>query len=153
MSGWPDSNWRHLRPERSALPTALHPDSFAKVVQVSGITKQNTKFLFFIPERRLPLQKLFFIFIFTFINKNLVVWYKRCTFALAKVKMTIWRVWCHSSVGRAKDWKSLCPRFDSWWHHTKMKAEFFFRIQFFCFYTILYCLLLPTIFLIYEKFT
>ena len=25
--------------------------------------------------------------------------------------------WCHSSVGRAKDWKSLCPRFDSWWHH------------------------------------
>ena len=24
---------------------------------------------------------------------------------------------CHSSVGRAKDWKSLCPRFDSWWHH------------------------------------
>ena len=26
--------------------------------------------------------------------------------------------WCHSSVGRAKDWKSLCPRFDSWWHHT-----------------------------------
>ena len=32
-------------------------------------------------------------------------------FALAK------RNWCHSSVGRAKDWKSLCPRFDSWWHH------------------------------------
>ena len=27
------------------------------------------------------------------------------------------RSWCHSSVGRAKDWKSLCPRFDSWWHH------------------------------------
>ena len=26
---------------------------------------------------------------------------------------------CHSSVGRAKDWKSLCPRFDSWWHHKK----------------------------------
>ena len=25
--------------------------------------------------------------------------------------------WCHSSDGRAKDWKSLCPRFDSWWHH------------------------------------
>ena len=24
---------------------------------------------------------------------------------------------CHSSVGRAKDWKSLCPRFDSWWYH------------------------------------
>ena len=33
------------------------------------------------------------------------------TFALAKEKR------CHSSVGRAKDWKSLCPRFDSWWHH------------------------------------
>ena len=27
--------------------------------------------------------------------------------------------WCHSSVGRAKDWKSLCPRFDSWWHHRR----------------------------------
>ena len=25
LSGWPDSNWRLLRPERSALPTALHP--------------------------------------------------------------------------------------------------------------------------------
>ena len=34
------------------------------------------------------------------------------TFAPANKK---W--WCHSSVGRAKDWKSLCPRFDSWWHH------------------------------------
>ena len=28
---------------------------------------------------------------------------------------------CHSSVGRAKDWKSLCPRFDSWWHHVRRK--------------------------------
>ena len=28
--------------------------------------------------------------------------------------------WCHSSVGRAKDWKSLCPRFDSWWYHLKI---------------------------------
>ena len=26
MSGWQDSNLRPLRPERSALPTALHPD-------------------------------------------------------------------------------------------------------------------------------
>ena len=24
---------------------------------------------------------------------------------------------CHSSVGRAKDWKSLCPWFDSRWYH------------------------------------
>ena len=30
---------------------------------------------------------------------------------------------CHSSVGRAKDWKSLCPRFDSWWHHSKEKQN------------------------------
>ena len=30
---------------------------------------------------------------------------------------------CHSSVGRAKDWKSLCPRFDSWWHHSQRKAK------------------------------
>ena len=27
--------------------------------------------------------------------------------------------WCHSSVGRAKDWKSLCRRFDSSWYHFK----------------------------------
>ena len=38
------------------------------------------------------------------------------TFAVAKL-------WCHSSVGRAKDWKSLCPRFDSWWHHSKEKQN------------------------------
>ena len=25
--------------------------------------------------------------------------------------------WCHSSVGRAKDWKSLCRWFDSRWYH------------------------------------
>ncbi len=30
---------------------------------------------------------------------------------------------CHSSVGRAKDWKSLCPRFDSWWHHFLRKQN------------------------------
>ena len=35
------------------------------------------------------------------------------------IETTIYKTtwWCHSSVGRAKDWKSLCPRFDSWWHH------------------------------------
>ena len=30
---------------------------------------------------------------------------------------------CHSSVGRAKDWKSLCPRFDSWWHHEESQQK------------------------------
>ena len=25
-SGWPDSNWRHLGPKPSTLPTELHPD-------------------------------------------------------------------------------------------------------------------------------
>ena len=25
--------------------------------------------------------------------------------------------WCLSSVGRASDWKSVCPRFDSWRYH------------------------------------
>ena len=30
---------------------------------------------------------------------------------------------CHSSVGRAKDWKSLCPRFDSWWYHLEEKQK------------------------------
>ena len=38
-------------------------------------------------------------------------------FALAKQR------WCHSSVGRAKDWKSLCPRFDSWWHHEESQQK------------------------------
>ena len=32
--------------------------SFAKVLQVSGITKQNTEFLFFIPERSTPYLKV-----------------------------------------------------------------------------------------------
>ena len=41
---------------------------------------------------------------------------------------------CHSSVGRAKDWKSLCPRFDSWWHHakesiTKVMLSFFIAVR------------------------
>ena len=27
--------------------------------------------------------------------------------------------WCLSSVGRAKDWKSLCRWFDSSWYHTQ----------------------------------
>ena len=44
------------------------------------------------------------------------------TFASAKPR------WCHSSVGRAKDWKSLCPRFDSWWHHTKKETQ---KVSFF----------------------
>ena len=46
---------------------------------------------------------------------------------------------CHSSVGRAKDWKSLCPRFDSWWHHFKekktVKSWFPNGIRIFCFLT------------------
>ena len=30
----------------------------AKIVQASGMTKQNTQFLFFIPERRLSYEKI-----------------------------------------------------------------------------------------------
>ena len=37
-SGWPDSNWRLLRPERSALPTALHPENLIKV----SVTKPHS---------------------------------------------------------------------------------------------------------------
>ena len=32
-SGWGDSNARPLRPERSALPTALHPDFAGAIVK------------------------------------------------------------------------------------------------------------------------
>ena len=51
------------------------------------------------------------------------------TFALANKQTR-----CHSSVGRAKDWKSLCPRFDSWWHHlqerfSSTRSVFFVLIQ------------------------
>ena len=38
--------------------------------------------------------------------------------------------WCHSSVGRAKDWKSLCHWFDSRWHH-KSSSWINFRLLFF----------------------
>ena len=43
--------------------------------------------------------------------------------SLAKIR-------CHSSVGRAKDWKSLCPRFDSWWHHRKKAFSILRRLFF-----------------------
>ena len=33
------------------------------------------------------------------------------------------RVWCGSSVGRAKDWKSLCRGFDSLPHHKKERVS------------------------------
>ena len=64
--------------------------------------------------------------------KKLWEWTKSITFALAIKKHS----WCHSSVGRAKDWKSLCPRFDSWWHHDKkellLKSNSFFVVMVFC---------------------
>ena len=41
--------------------------------------------------------------------KTLIFWEKGLSLQSQK--------WYHSSVGRAKDWKSLCPRFDSWWYH------------------------------------
>ena len=31
--------------------------------------------------------------------------------------------WYHSSVGRAKDWKSLCRWFDSSWYHEKTSEK------------------------------
>ena len=55
-----------------------------------------------------------FIFFIKYLHKKK----KRPIFALA-LRHEALKWWCHSSVGRAKDWKSLCPRFDSWWHHLK----------------------------------
>ena len=60
----------------------------------------------------------FLNFLHKFSLKCLAVWKILPTFAPANKK---W--WCHSSVGRAKDWKSLCPRFDSWWHHLQKRSE------------------------------
>ena len=41
--------------------------------------------------------------------------------------------WCGSSVGRAKDWKSLCRRFDPAPHHKRRteKFSFFYDNEFF----------------------
>ena len=63
-------------------------------------------------------------------DKKLWEWTKSITFAFAIKKHS----WCHSSDGRAKDWKSLCPRFDSWWHHTEKSHSF--EWLFFCIYTV-----------------
>ena len=63
------------------------------------------------------------------IRKNLHNREKSRTFALAFEKQ---RHWCHSSVGRAKDWKSLCPRFDSWWHHCNKQESHPQGWLFFC---------------------
>ena len=62
--------------------------------------------------------------IYFFFASHLWVWEFLSTF-VPTIKQ-----WCHSSVGRAKDWKSLCPRFDSWWHHEerlRFLPESFFR--------------------------
>ena len=96
LSGWPDSNWRPLRPERSALPTALHPECFSR-----GKAVQN--YTFFLKREHFCKEK----------------WRKICEFHF--LVLTLHRLkekrWCLSSVGRASDWKSVCPRFDSWRYH------------------------------------
>ena len=103
-SEWGDSNARPLRPERSALPTALHSDcnvcfSFAIAkVDIILIPAKEKRFFF--------TKKLFFLF------SSYLFWRLKFLVYLCTAKPR-----CHSSVGRAKDWKSLCPRFDSWWHH------------------------------------
>ena len=43
---------------------------------------------------------------------------------------TIIFTWCGSSVGRARDWKSLCRRFDSSPHH-KQIGQFYLPVLFF----------------------
>ena len=93
LSEWGDSNARPLRPERSALPTALHSDP------VVWHRKGNC----------------FFRDMHFFVLKNLLELKKSVSLHPHLRQMP----WCHSSVGRAKDWKSLCPWFDSRWHHAK----------------------------------
>ena len=46
-SGKPDSNRRPLRPERSALPTALNPDCGAKISKFPKHWHENNMILFF----------------------------------------------------------------------------------------------------------
>ena len=83
-----------------------------------------------------------FVLIFRFLGikswKNLVVSKNSCTFALAIEKHRSLQdiKWCHSSVGRATDWKSVCPRFDSWWYHLLLFWKALLKIRllqgFFC---------------------
>ena len=51
-----------------------------------------------------------------------ICWYIKKLLSLHSLNKSY--TWCHSSVGRAKDWKSLCPRFDSWWYHSKCNSNF-----------------------------
>ena len=124
-SEWGDSNARPLRPERSALPTALHSDcnvcfSFAIAkVDIILIPAKEKRFFF--------TKKLFFLF------SSYLFWRLKFLVYLCTAKPR-----CHSSVGRANDWKSLCPRFDSWWHHFEekqktVKSWFPSEIGIFCF--------------------
>ena len=94
LSGWGDSNARPLRPERSALPTALHPDAL----------KASAKVQHFFEIRAIFSIKIC-------LNRKKII----------PLHPQTRNYWCHSSVGRAKDWKSLCPRFDSWWYHFEEK--------------------------------
>ena len=58
------------------------------------------------------------------LKKNLQV-SKKCLplQSQSKERIVLIKVWCHSSVGRAKDWKSLCPWFDSRWHHENLSRS------------------------------
>ena len=111
LSGLLDSNQRPHRPERRALPTALNPDVLAPMVikTMQRYTKNCIK-----PNKK----ALFYLFCKLFHRK---IWWNRFLLLPLHPQMRnhLQRVWCHSSVGRAKDWKSLCPRFDSWWYHFK----------------------------------
>ncbi len=48
LSEWGDSNARPLRPERSALPTALHPALSAKITLILVTAKISSKNLIFV---------------------------------------------------------------------------------------------------------
>ena len=113
-----DSNARPLRPERSALPTALLSDCVAKVQIIYELWIMNDK-LFSLPRLKRLLKGLKITF-----GEEKMKYYKKkrkwfCGFKNSCYLCTRKTERCHSSVGRAKDWKSLCPRFDSWWHHNQ----------------------------------
>ena len=110
-----DSNARPLRPERSALPTALLSEcsfqavqSYCKKAKLRKKEPINSTKCPNIHNKRIFFGKKLATFIF------MLYLCTRKTETLP-LQQSFWR--CHSSVGRAKDWKSLCPRFDSWWHH------------------------------------
>ena len=100
------------------------PHCFSQVGQQSSLLSKTIRLhlttlspVFSDPENRWE-----FTF-FSYITQKYIeyIWHFKLNRYLCTRKTEVSR--CHSSVGRAKDWKSLCPRFDSWWHHFLRKKN------------------------------